>query len=164
VFDAVQCRLDQQRTSHATKRQQSNSILMGRIFDAQGNRMTPTYAVKKGVRYRYYISGPLVQGHPEKAAKLNRIPAAEIEKLVAGVLRNQLTSNAQEKVSRDGCPAPSDAELLLNYVNRVDVQEDCLAAEVHDSAKTLTVPWKKTLSKRPRQIISSRVILGSSGR
>ncbi len=34
----------------------------GRIFDTDGNRMTPTYVVKKGVRYRYYISTPLVQG------------------------------------------------------------------------------------------------------
>jgi site-specific DNA recombinase len=94
VFDAVQRKLDQQRTSHLTKRQQSNSILIGRIFDANGNRMTSTYAVKKGVRYRYYISAPLVQGQPEKAAKLNRIPAAEIEKLIAGVLRKQLTYRA----------------------------------------------------------------------
>ncbi len=33
--------------------------------------MTPTYGVKKGVRYRYYISAPLVQGQPQKAAKLS---------------------------------------------------------------------------------------------
>ena len=52
---------------------------MGRIFDERGNRMTPTYAVKKGVRYRYYISAALIQGHADQAAKLNRVPAAEIE-------------------------------------------------------------------------------------
>ncbi len=165
VFDAVQSKLDQQRTNHATKRQQSNSILMGRIFDAQGNRMTPTYAVKKGVRYRYYISAPLVQGQPQKAAKLNRIPGGEIEKLIARVLRKHLT--AQEKMSADDCPALTDAELLLNHVNRVDVKEDRLIVqlaeldqhqnnmdvEAHDSAKTLIVPWKKTPSKQARQII-----------
>ena len=30
------------------------------LFDAAGNRMTPSYAVKKGVRYRYYVSRPLI--------------------------------------------------------------------------------------------------------
>ncbi len=172
LFDAVQSKLEQQRSNHTTKRQQSNSILMGRIFDAEGNRMTPTYALKKGVRYRYYISAALVQGQPEKAAKLNRIPAAEIEKLIIGVLRKHLT--AQEKVSADDCTALTDAELLINHVNRVDVKEDHLMVqlaerdqhrnnisestsqldvEAHDSAKTLIVPWKKTPSKQPRQII-----------
>ncbi len=129
LFDAVQSKLEQQRTNHATKRQRSNSILMGRIFDADGNRMTPTY-VKKGVRYRYYISAPLVHGQPEKAAKLNRIPAAEIEKLIAGVLRKHLT--AQEKVPADDCPALTDAELLLNHVNRVDVKEDRLMVQLSE--------------------------------
>jgi site-specific DNA recombinase len=134
--------------------------------------MTPTYAVKKGVRYRYYISAPLLQGQPESAAKLNRIPAAEIEKLIAGVLRKQLASSAQEKVSAGGSPALNDAELILNHVNRVEVKEGCLVVQVagrppnnlsenttleieaHDSAKTLTVPWKKRPSKQPRQIIA----------
>src|SRR5262249_29021723 len=55
-FEAVQSQLDQQRTNYSKVRQQSQSLLMGRIFDEHGNRMTPSYAVKNGVRYRYYIS------------------------------------------------------------------------------------------------------------
>jgi hypothetical protein len=39
-------RLDQQRNNHTVARA-SDSILMGLIFDDRGNRMTPTYAVKK---------------------------------------------------------------------------------------------------------------------
>jgi site-specific DNA recombinase len=82
LFDSVQTKLDQQRTNHTKARQQSDSLMMGRIFDERGNRMTPTYAVKKGVRYRYYISAALIQGQSDKTAKLNRVPAAEIEKLI----------------------------------------------------------------------------------
>ena len=55
---------------------------MGRIFDDRGNRMTPSHAVKNAVRYRYYISSVLIQGQPDKAAKLNRVPAVEIERLI----------------------------------------------------------------------------------
>ena len=60
---------------------------MGRIFDDRGNRMTPSYTVKNAVRYRYYISATLIQGQPDKAAKLNRVPATEIEKLILSAVR-----------------------------------------------------------------------------
>src|SRR6478735_8211494 len=89
----VQTKLDQQRTNHAKTRQQSQSLLMGRIFDERGNRMTPSYAVKNAVRYRYYISSVLIQGQPDKAAKLNRVPATEIEKLILSAVRKHLVGN-----------------------------------------------------------------------
>jgi len=34
------------------------SLLAGMLFDGHGNRMTPSHAVKKGTRYRYYVSEP----------------------------------------------------------------------------------------------------------
>jgi hypothetical protein len=52
-------------------------------FDGDGNRMTPSHAVKKGTRYRYYVSCSLItKDRTENAAAL-RIPAAEIEQLVS---------------------------------------------------------------------------------
>ena len=63
--------------------------------------MTPTYAVKKGIRHRYYISAPLLQGQSDKAAKLNRVPAAEIEKLIIGAVRKHLTGNPHNKMEAD---------------------------------------------------------------
>jgi site-specific DNA recombinase len=30
------------------------------VFDETGERLTPTYAVKKGRRYRYYVSTSLI--------------------------------------------------------------------------------------------------------
>ena len=35
----------------------SEALLMGRIFDDRGNRMTPSHARKGGLKYRYYLSG-----------------------------------------------------------------------------------------------------------
>ena len=93
LFEAVQTKLDQQRTNHAKTRQQSQSLLTSRIFDERGNRMTPSHAVKNGVRYRYYISSVLMQGQPAKAGKLNRVPATEIEKLILSTLRKHLEAN-----------------------------------------------------------------------
>jgi site-specific DNA recombinase len=36
------------------------SLLAGMLFDDDGNRMTPSHAVKKGTRYRYYVSRSLI--------------------------------------------------------------------------------------------------------
>jgi DNA invertase Pin-like site-specific DNA recombinase len=108
LFDAVQSKLDQQRTNHAKTRQQSQSLLMGRIFDDRGNRMTPSHAVKNGVRYRYYISSVLIQGQPDKAAKLNRVPASEIEKLILSAVRKHLTEKAHNKMGAENSPSLND--------------------------------------------------------
>ena len=63
--------------------------------------MTPSHAVKNGVRYRYYISAALMQGQPDKAAKLNRVPATEIEKLILSAVRKHLAGEpAQQSGSR----------------------------------------------------------------
>jgi hypothetical protein len=144
MFEAVQAKLDQQRTNYAKARQQSQSLLMGRIFDDRGNRMTPTYAVKNGIRYRYYISAPLLQGQSDKAAKLNRLPAAEIERLIIGPLRKQLgISHHDEKIGEDAA-SPTDRELFSTHVARVDVKQDHLAIQL----LTVSAPPSGTPAKR----------------
>jgi site-specific DNA recombinase len=84
LWDAVQAQLASnaaERNSGALSRQPS--LLAGMLFDRDGNRMTPSHAVKKGTRYRYYVSGSLItKDRTEDSAGL-RIPAAEIEHLVS---------------------------------------------------------------------------------
>lgn len=63
------------------------SLLAGLMVDAQGLRMTPTHAVKKGKRYRYYISTALITGSRSDHATGRRIPAGDIEGLVLDRLR-----------------------------------------------------------------------------
>jgi site-specific DNA recombinase len=38
------------------------SLLAGLIVDVDGNRMTPSHAIKKAKRYRYYVSASLLAG------------------------------------------------------------------------------------------------------
>ncbi len=74
--------------SGAGKGNRHLSLLAGLIYDAQGEPMTPSHAVKKGVRYRYYVSKSLLTGRDDKATKRGqRIPAAHIEALVTGRIR-----------------------------------------------------------------------------
>ena len=62
------------------------SLLSGFIFDADGNRMTPTHANKRGRRYRYYISASLLDRGTEGPNTM-RVPAGEVEGLVLDRLR-----------------------------------------------------------------------------
>jgi len=53
------------------------------LFDGDGNRMTPSHAVKKDTRYRYYVSRSLMTKDRTETSAGLRIPAAEIEHLVS---------------------------------------------------------------------------------
>lgn len=75
----------QARALGATSEQPS--LLAGLIVDSDGQRMTPTHAVKKGRRYRYYVSTQLITGTRSDHAKGWRIPAGDIEGLVIDRLR-----------------------------------------------------------------------------
>jgi hypothetical protein len=52
LFDSVQARLDTQINGHKAARSNSEALLSGRIFDDRGNRMTPSHARKRGIKYR----------------------------------------------------------------------------------------------------------------
>jgi site-specific DNA recombinase len=56
LWDQVQAVLATNRTERATgTRTKHPSLLTGLLFDDKGGRLTPTYATKKGRRYRYYV-------------------------------------------------------------------------------------------------------------
>jgi hypothetical protein len=60
------------------------------LSDADGNRMTPTYANKKGTRYRYYVSRPLIADNQANGSAGLRIPAGEIEQAITSRMRQWL--------------------------------------------------------------------------
>jgi site-specific DNA recombinase len=64
------------------------SPLIGKLFDDQGERLTPSHVVKGNRRYRYYVSRSLMKGAPPKPGQGWRVPALEIERnLAAAVAR-----------------------------------------------------------------------------
>ena len=91
LWDAVQAQLAGNTAArYAGTRTHQPSLLAGMLFDRDGNRLTPTHAVKKGTRYRYYASRSLItKDQTERSAGL-RIPAAEVEQLVTSRVRQWL--------------------------------------------------------------------------
>jgi site-specific DNA recombinase len=95
LWEAVQARLAENAVERSTGIGVKNpSLLTGLLFDSEGHRMTPTHAIKNGRRYRYYVSRPLIVGARSDAAAGLRIPAAEIERIVTGRIRQLLSDPA----------------------------------------------------------------------
>jgi site-specific DNA recombinase len=116
LFDAVQAKLTQQVNSHKTARTKSVALLAGRIFDDRGNRMTPSHVRKRGIKYRYYLSAALLQGQPERAGGVSRLPATEVEGVVTRSVRDHHNLSAEIE----------DAVIIKTHVARVEVQSDQL--------------------------------------
>src|SRR5918994_3547792 len=87
LFDAVQEKLTANRNGARVRRAASGALLIGRLFDDRGNRMTPSTATKGSLRYRYYVSSVLAQGRTSEVGAERRVSAAEIEAFVLQVLR-----------------------------------------------------------------------------
>ncbi len=66
-------------------------LLPGILFDAAGQLMTPTHAIKTGERYRYYVSRRLITDvrsrNKHEAGAGQRLPATELERLIVDRLR-----------------------------------------------------------------------------
>jgi site-specific DNA recombinase len=58
----VQQKLAKNRNRKDTRQSRTEALLLGKIFDDRNNKMSPSHALKKGVRYRYYVSSVVVQG------------------------------------------------------------------------------------------------------
>jgi DNA invertase Pin-like site-specific DNA recombinase len=87
TFDAVQ-RMLSQRANRREAAGESHAPLLGLIFDAAGNRMTPTHARgRSGKRYAYYTSAPLQVGGALPTGATGRISAPQVESLVLDRLR-----------------------------------------------------------------------------
>jgi len=179
LFEAVQRRLAEQRNDYHSLKQKSEALLIGKIFDDRGNRMTPSHARKGGLKYRYYVSAALTQGQPELAGSVSRVAAIEIEQLVSDAVRQHVSEGSSD----------SPGQLIADYVARIDIgaaqititlngsecplesdshipigtDPDATSAEgaAHDGGSAgesgnpivISVPWRKHAAKRHREII-----------
>jgi DNA invertase Pin-like site-specific DNA recombinase len=155
LFDDVQAKLTEQLNNHTTTRMKSDALLVGRIFDDRGNRMSPSHARKRGVKYRYYLSSALLDGRPDRSGSMRRIPAVEIETLIVQSVRDHL------KLEK----SIDDKTLVTTHIERVEIQEDQLVIQLSRAQKInrqkskgtnpLHVPWHKNESTRRREILLS---------
>ncbi len=96
TWAAVRDRLAANTSDHRRKAKAAEpSLLAGLLFDARGERLTPSHAVKKGRRYRYYVSRALITEAGTEHAQGLRLAAQQIEEAVIRILIDWLTQPAK---------------------------------------------------------------------
>ncbi len=158
LWDQVQAILVENRVDRATGADAKQpSLLAGLAFDENGERLTPSHAVKKGTRYRYYVSTSLITGAAKDRSKGRRIPAANLETIVITKLRSFLADqgaildairreyaegNAQARLIARGLKIAKEIEsltpdrirvMLMMLISRVDIRPDCVEIRIHRS-------------------------------
>ena len=164
-------------TAGATARQlnlkASPSILVGRLFDDRGNKMTPSHTNKQGARYRYYLSHAILQKRKDQAGSVTRVSAHEIETVVVEAVRQRLdrTDVGQSDTALD------ERELIERHVERVTVNLQSIEIRLvsHSKQKNkdkpsktgarssrnstapsiIAVPWASNASPRAKGVIHS---------
>jgi len=190
LWDAVQMRLAGNTAErNAGTRTHQPSLLTGVLFDAAGQQMTPSYAVKKGTRYRYYVSRPLITQDQRESSSALRIPAAEIEHLVTSRVRQWLLDpggiyqstrladpSAQRRlIARAGeigkswteLPGTRQRAFLTTLIDRIDVGADQIDIHLRPTRLAafldVATPLPSASDDEP-QILSEPIRLRRTGR
>src|SRR5262249_31375263 len=148
LWDAVQAQLAgnaAERSANARHRQPN--LLTGLLFDGDGHRMTPSHAVKKGMRYRYYVSGSLITKDRTDNAAALRVPAAEIEQLVSDRVRRWILDPGS--IDKSTAARLADPSIQHGRVAR--------AAEIGKHWPELPVARKRAALTTPLERIDVRV-------
>jgi site-specific DNA recombinase len=95
LWDKVQAQLNSNlQTRRKRIRDQASSLLTGWVEDAVGNRFTPSFTIKRGRRYRYYVSQLAIKNPPGQCDGPTRVPAHELESRITERLLAFLKSDA----------------------------------------------------------------------
>ena len=141
---------DHQRKVKATE----PSLLTGLLVDARGERLTPSHAVKKGRRYRYYVSAALITDAGTDRAQGWRLAAREIEDAVIRVLADALTS-PQSLVERFGA-AGMRSDQLRKLLGRAALMAAALSGSPREQAKLVRELVEKIIVDETTIIIKLR--------
>jgi site-specific DNA recombinase len=135
TFDRVQQLLAANSNDRKIKRSESGALLAGKLYDDKGNRMSPSFSSKNGVRYRFYVSSALLRGRKAAAGSVRRVSAIEIESVVLSAL------TAHQQQESDGAP------LHVGQIHRVVVARGQLLIQItgvpdeDGSTQVIRIPW-----------------------
>lgn len=177
TFEAVKARLAAQAAASGYNQSKSEALLQGKLFDDRGHRMTPSFAVKGGVRYRYYVSRATTEGRRAEAGAVTRVPAADVERVVVEAIANlglshggqaEATGGAVQGLALSGDRSAggdrdsgaSDIRLVQDHVERITIRADAIeinlaaATAALARASTISAPWTKPAFRVHREILA----------
>jgi len=151
LWDKVQAQLNSNLQTHRNRaKEQASSLLTGLVEDATGNRFTPSFTIRRGRRYRYYVSQLAIKSLAGEHNGPTRVPAHELEgrvteKLVAflksdadvfdrlseegespAISRNRVAAAKKLAVRLPSLPSDDLRDLLSAFLRRVVIQENSI--------------------------------------
>ncbi|MGI9388711.1 MAG: recombinase family protein [Boseongicola sp.] len=139
---AVRVRKGRPRGSGKVRR----SLLAGRLYDETGDRLTPSHSRSKtGARLRYYVSHRLIAKSGERNLDGWRLPAPELETIVADLIRTHVAAPGfapdairacqagEVRMFRDKLEATTVGQLdpILVLVERVDLAPGSIGISIN---------------------------------
>ena len=141
LLAAVQEQLSARAVARRCRIRGSSALLTGRVFDEHGQRMTPTHTNKKGMRYRYYVSHPVLRKHAP--ASVGRVPAPELEAVVVDAVRRHLQLGSTDPKSI----LDTDRELVERHLLRAAL-----------SGKELTLHLRQDIPDSSLVLVRTKVV------
>jgi site-specific DNA recombinase len=132
TFQAVQDLIKENTAGRTGKRYRSGALLTGLIYDDRGNRMSPSFTVKKGVRYPFYVSTALLKGRKAAAGSMPRVSASTVESLVLQALRPTLPDQPLD--------TPESLDGIRAMVDQVVVTTEGLTLTYTDQRAPVVIP------------------------
>jgi DNA invertase Pin-like site-specific DNA recombinase len=154
-WSAVRDQLAANTSDHRRKAKAAEpSLLAGLLVDARGERLTPSHAVKKGRRYRYYVSAALITDAGTDRAQGWRLAAQEIEDCVIRILFDALTSPAKllGRLKTTGMPSGQVRKML----GRADRLAAALRGSPAERAKAVRELVEQVIIAEKRIIVKLR--------
>jgi hypothetical protein len=162
MWTVVQTQLATNARNHRRRtRSAEPSLLAGLLVDAHGERLTPSHAVKKGRRYRYYISATRVPETAEDPIRAWRLPAQEIEDCVISVLIDALTNPASLLDRLDIADLPSHQ--MRRLLGRAARFAATLGNSHGDRAKVIRGLVERVIVEEERIVVAMRRSAFSDG-
>jgi DNA invertase Pin-like site-specific DNA recombinase len=151
LWDQVQTTVAENRVDRETgSYAKQPSLLAGLAFDETGERLTPSHAVKKGMRYRYYVSRSLIIETAKDHANGRRIPAGNLESLVINRLRAFLTDQgAILDAVRNEHPDGTQQKRLISRGRQIAEELSTMAP---DQTRTMLIAIVSRVDLKPDRV------------
>jgi site-specific DNA recombinase len=145
-----------------SKNQSSDRLLLGLLFDQDGNRFTPTHSSKTGRRYSYYISQAQIEG--KKTRYIQRIPAIEVERLISNRVQSFLKNQIELAQNFPGLAIREMRLLLAAASHRAEMLTELGTLEAKTTFKTIVKRVEISESEAKVEINRDRLLYELLGR
>jgi site-specific DNA recombinase len=159
LFDAVQQKLTDQWSHRNVAKNKTYHPLAGLLFDDTGHPMVATHATKNGVRYRYYVSRPHLQGLSRTATlgSVSRVPAATIEEVITKAFADHYRQEAIDILHPSDLPdgdRKHDALVFdaCAHIARIDVHKNELLLRLRSRTPPKGLPTVEELGGEPKEL------------